>query len=71
MDNYTKLDENQLKNVNGGGYKYYGNGLYVDVKNGKYYVNWGQTVDAQFNRCATNGNGRAKKYEYLWKKLSY
>ena len=65
MDNYTKLDENQLKNVNGGGYKYYGNGLYIDVKNGKYYVNWGQTVDAQFNRCATNGNGRAKKYEYL------
>ena len=71
MDNYTKLNEDQLKNVNGGGYKYYGNGLYVDVKNGKYYVNWGQTVDAQFNRCATNGNGRAKKYEYLWKKLSY
>ena len=71
MDNYTKLNENQLKNVNGGGYKYYGNGLYVDAKNGKYYVNWGQTVDAQFNRCATNGNGRAKKYEYLWKKLSY
>jgi hypothetical protein len=34
-------------------------------------VNWGQTVDAQFNRWATNGNGRAKKYEYLWKKLSY
>ena len=59
MDNYTKLDENQLKNVNGGGYKYYGNGLYVDVKNGKYYVNSGQTVDAQFNRWATNGNGRA------------
>ena len=36
MDNYTKLNENQLKNVKGGGYKYYGNGLYVDVKNGKY-----------------------------------
>ena len=43
MDNYTKLNENQLKNVNGGGYKYYGNGLYVDVKNGSMYVNWAET----------------------------
>ena len=65
MKHYTTLDEKQLTAITGGGYKYYGNGLYVDVKNGKYYVNWGQTVDAQFNRCATNGNGRAKKYEYL------
>ena len=43
MNNYTKLIENQLKDVNGGGYKYYGNGLYVDVKNGSSYVNWGET----------------------------
>ena len=59
MNNYTKLNENQLKAVNGGGYTYYGNGLYVDVKNGKSYVNWGQTIYAQFNRWATNDNGRA------------
>ena len=43
MNNYTKLNENQLKDVNGGGYKYYGNGLYVDVKNGSSYVNRGET----------------------------
>ena len=43
MNNYTKLNENQLKDVNGGGYKYYGNGLYVDVKNGSIYVNWAET----------------------------
>ena len=42
MNNYTKLNENQLKDVNGGGYKYYGNGLYVDVKNGSIYVNWAE-----------------------------
>ena len=53
------LDEKQLTAITGGGYKYYGNGLYVDVKNGKSYVNWGQTIYAQFNRWATNGNGRA------------
>ena len=63
--NYVEMTDDEMMYVDGGGYKYYGNGLYVDVKNGKYYVNWGQTVDAQFNRCATNGNGRAKKYEYL------
>ena len=43
MNNYTKLNENQLKDVNGGVYKYYGNGLYVDVKNGSIYVNWAET----------------------------
>ena len=63
--NYVEMTDDEMMYVDGGGYKYYGNGLYIDVKNGKYYVNWGQTVDAQFNRCATNGNGRAKKYEYL------
>ncbi|XOQ37579.1 MAG: Bacteriocin-type signal sequence-containing protein [Lactococcus sp.] len=57
--NYVEMTDDEMMYVDGGGYKYYGNGLYVDVKNGKYYVNWGQTVDAQFNRWATNGNGRA------------
>jgi hypothetical protein len=57
--NYVEMTDEEMMYVDGGGYKYYGNGLYVDVKNGKYYVNWGQTVDAQFNRWATNGNGRA------------
>ena len=62
--NYVEMTDDEMTDdemmyVDGGGYKYYGNGLYVDVKNGKYYVNWGQTVDAQFNRWATNGNGRA------------
>ena len=59
MKHYTMLDEKQPTAITGGGYKYYGNGLYVDVKNGKSYVNWGQTIYAQFNRWATNGNGRA------------
>ena len=57
--NYVEMTDDEMMYVDGGGYKYYGNGLYVDVKNGKSYVNWGQTVDAQFNRWATNGNGRA------------
>ena len=57
--NYVEMTDDEMMYVDGGGYKYYGNGLYVDVKNGKSYVNWGQTIGAQFNRWATNGNGRA------------
>lgn len=57
--NYVEMTDDEMMYVDGGGYKYYGNGLYVDVKNGKSYVNWGQTIYAQFNRWATNGNGRA------------
>ncbi len=61
MNNYTKLNENQLKAVNGGGYTYYGNGLYVDVKNGKSYVNWGQTWQegaARAGKAYANGFGK-------------
>lgn len=43
MKHYTTLDEKQLTAITGGGYKYYGNGLYVDVKNGSIYVNWAET----------------------------
>jgi hypothetical protein len=53
--------ENGQKAITGGGYKYYGNGLYVDVKNGKSYVNWGQTWQegaARAGKAYANGFGK-------------
>lgn len=37
---------------------YYANGLSCNSKTGKCSVNWGQAVTCQFNRWATNGNGK-------------
>ena len=32
--NYVEMTDDEMMYVDGGGYKYYGNGLYVDVKIG-------------------------------------